>query len=208
MKTPPYLEDGVVIGNVTDKYGAKNPLYRILMNRFCATVQRFVDITGCTNIHEVGCGEGHLTRLLDRPGRTIRASDFSRNVISQAREVHHKPSGEIQYLVRSIYDLVEDDAAPLIVCCEVLEHLPDPVRAVEILSRMARPYLVVSVPREPLWRALNMARGQYLSQWGNTPGHLNHWSASGFKALLGSRFELVEIAKPLPWTVALCRRHT
>ena len=36
--------------------------------------------------------------------------------------------------------------------------------------------LLVSVPREPLWRGLNMARGAYMRDLGNTPGHVNHWS--------------------------------
>ncbi len=41
-------------------------------------------------------------------------------------------------------------------------------------------HLLVSVPREPLWRALNMARGAYWRELGNTPGHLNHWSRRSF----------------------------
>ena len=44
-------------------------------------------------------------------------------------------------------------------------------------ARAARArHLLVSVPREPLWRALNMLRGAYWRALGNTPGHLNHWS--------------------------------
>ncbi len=99
------------------------------------------------------------------------------------------------------------EAAPLVVCCEVLEHLDDPVRGVEILAALAQPYLLASVPREPLWRALNMARGKYLGALGNTPGHLNHWSRGGFLRVLERRFEVIEARTPLPWTMALCRRR-
>ena len=42
-------------------------------------------------------------------------------------------------------------------------------------------HLLVSVPREPLWRALNVARGAYLRELGNTPGHVNHWSKRGVR---------------------------
>ena len=45
-------------------------------------------------------------------------------------------------------------------------------------------WLLVSVPREPLWRGLNLARGSYLRELGNTPGHLNHWSKRRFASLL------------------------
>jgi hypothetical protein len=61
------------------------------------------------------------------------------------------------------------------------------------------------VPREPLWRVLNLARGKYLADLGNTPGHVNHWSRGGFLDLLSRRFEIVEARTPLPWTMALCK---
>ena len=50
------------------------------------------------------------------------------------------------------------DSAELIVCCEVMEHLGDPEAALETLASLASPWAIVSVPREPLWRALNLAR--------------------------------------------------
>ena len=74
-----------------------------------------------------------------------------------------------------------------------------------MLAQLARPHLIASVPREPLWRILNVARGRYWLELGNTPGHLQHWSGSTFTALLAERFELVEVRYPLPWTMALCR---
>ena len=52
------------------------------------------------------------------------------------------------------------------------------------MARVARRHLLVSVPREPLWRGLNVARGAYLSDLGNTPGHVNHWSKRSFVAML------------------------
>ena len=48
------------------------------------------------------------------------------------------------------------------------------------MARVARRWLLVSVPHEPLWRALNVARGAYLRELGNTPGHLNHWTRAAF----------------------------
>jgi len=61
------------------------------------------------------------------------------------------------------------------------------------------------VPREPIWRILNIARGKYIGDLGNTPGHVNHWSRRGFIDLLSRRFDVVEVRSPLPWTMALCR---
>ena len=74
-----------------------------------------------------------------------------------------------------------------------------------MLAGLARPWLIASVPREPLWRALNLARLSYVGDLGNTPGHLNHWSKRGLRAVSGARFEVVEVRSPTPWTMALCR---
>ena len=73
------------------------------------------------------------------------------------------------------------------------------------IAELAQPWALLSVPREPVWRALNLARGAYVRDLGNTPGHLNHFSKSAFERFLSTRFELVEVRSPLPWTMALCR---
>ena len=92
------------------------------------------------------------------------------------------------------------------ICCEVLEHLAEPRRALERLASISRRHCLLSVPREPLWRALNCLRGSYLGQLGNTPGHIQHWSRGAFLRLVGEYFEIVEVRSPIPWTVVLCRR--
>jgi SAM-dependent methyltransferase len=88
---------------------------------------------------------------------------------------------------------------------EVLEHVPDPEHTVAEMARVAERWLLVSVPREPLWRGLNMARGAYLRDLGNTPGHLNHWSKRSFVSLLERHGEVVEARSPFPWTMLLVR---
>jgi hypothetical protein len=52
-----------------------------------------------------------------------------------------------------------------------------------------------------------MMRGKYLGQWGNTPGHVNHWSRKAFIDFVASRLEIVEVRSPLPWTMLLCKRR-
>lgn len=203
---PVIVEDGVIAGNYTDKYGSSNPLHRRLMRGFFDTLDELVAATESLDVHEVGCGEGHLSLHLAEHGLTVRGSDFSAQVIEQARANAERAAQPIPFTIASIYDLrAPEDAAELVVCCEVLEHLEDPHRAVEILATLARPWLIVSVPREPLWRALNMARGKYVRDLGNTPGHLSHFSKRGLHRLLSPHVDVVELRTPLPWTFALCR---
>ena len=87
----------------------------------------------------------------------------------------------------------------------MLEHLEDPDGALDVLAALGRPWVIVSVPREPLWRALNLSRLKYVRDLGNTPGHLSHWSRGGFLRFLERRLEVIEVHSPLPWTMVLCR---
>ena len=179
------------------------------MGRFLSNIHSLIDSIQPSSIHEIGCGEGHLSRILCRYQAPIMASDFSQQIIDIASSQQHIEGCRIEWKVASIYELTpEADAANLIVCCEVLEHLPGPEEALAILIPLSRPYLIVSVPREPLWRSLNMLCGKYLRHGGNTPGHLNHWGKSAFVSLVGRYFDIIKVRSPLPWTMLLCRRNS
>lgn len=193
-------------GNVYDKYSSSNPVERRLVGGFLAAFDELVVRSGAGRAHEVGCGEGELAARLARAGLEVRGSDAFAETIAEARRRAAARDLEIAYEATPVQRLEPGEhSAELVVCCEVLEHLPDPEAALEVLAGLADPWLLASVPREPLWRALNMARGAYVREWGNTPGHLGHWSKRGFLELLAGRFELVEARSPLPWTMALCR---
>jgi 2-polyprenyl-3-methyl-5-hydroxy-6-metoxy-1,4-benzoquinol methylase len=199
-------QDDVVAGNVYPKYTTRNPLARLLVANFTDHLRQLVRQTGAHHVHEVGCGEGFLARLLATDGYQVRGSDLSPVTIAEARRRSAGITPPIAFQVADLYRLDRDrDAAELILCCEVLEHLPDPSQALDVLAQLARPHLIASVPREPLWRILNLARGRYWSDLGNTPGHLQHWSGRTFTALLQQHFDLIEVRNPLPWTMALCR---
>jgi SAM-dependent methyltransferase len=94
-----------------------------------------------------------------------------------------------------------DDSIDLVVGLEVLEHVPGPADALREIARVCRGTAVLSVPREPIWRAGNMARGRYLRDLGNTPGHVNHWSSRAFTRFVGTRFDVDDARRPLPWTM-------
>lgn len=201
----PVVEKGIVAGNYYAKYTTHNPISRFLVDRFLRQMDSLVAGLDPTRIHEVGCGEGELISRYVRPGRVLQASDFSEKIIAFARESARQKDIQIEYMVKDIYELQEGDSAPLILCSEVLEHLESPERAVQVLSEIARPYLIASVPREPLWRALNLLRGKYIRQLGNTPGHLQHFSRSAFTRLLSGRFRIIKVLNPLPWTLVLAQ---
>ncbi len=95
-----------------------------------------------------------------------------------------------------------DDSVDLVIGLEVLEHVPDTDRALAEIARVCSGTAVLSVPREPIWRLGNLARGRYIRHLGNTPGHINHWSARAFEQLLEQHFIVDQVERPLPWTMA------
>lgn len=202
-------EDGVVVGNHYNKYSTKNPIARRLMRGFSDSLSALVSKAAPETIHEVGCGEGYWTLAWHQQGMQVKGSDFSEQVIALAKEnAAEQGLPPSLFSCRSIYELAEGaDSADLIVCCEVLEHLDDPEAGLAALRRVVTRNIILSVPREPLWCALNLARGKYWSSLGNTPGHIQHWSSRAFVELVQKYFELQEIRRPLPWTMVLCKKY-
>lgn len=206
--TPPPLisQQEVITGNVYDKYETRNPIARYLMRGFLTAFTSMVEFSGAKDVHEVGCGEGHLSMILAQYAARVRASDISERVLEKARTLAEANNARISFKAASIYDLdPAKDAAELVVCCEVLEHLPDPERALQILCCLARPYLLISVPQEPVWRILNLLRAKYVGSLGNTPGHLQHWSKGAIINCVRRHARVVRVSTPFPWTMILSR---
>jgi ubiquinone/menaquinone biosynthesis C-methylase UbiE len=196
----------VPTGNTYDKYGSSNPVVKRLMAGFHRAVDDLWAKAAPSSVLDVGCGEGVLTlewaeRLGD--GRVV-GIDLDDPKLRAEWAARTRPN--LEFRVEEATSLsFRNDEFDMVAAIEVLEHVPDPEATVAEMARVARGRLLVSVPREPLWRALNMARGAYLRDLGNTPGHVNHWSKRAFVSLL-SRYGTVEEARsPFPWTMALVR---
>ena len=202
-----FKESGIVVGNAFDKYNSKNPVVRLLMHSFDKALSDFVKKASPKSIHEIGCGEGYWVLGWNQKGIRARGSDFSSKVIGIANQnaKQHEVS-ESLFTTQSIYEVSSpDDVADLIVCCEVLEHLDNPEGALKALQGVVSNYIILSVPREPIWRGLNLVRGKYISSLGNTPGHIQHWSCRDFINLVSKYFDIIEVRTPFPWTMVLCK---
>jgi len=198
--------DGVVTGNTYDKYGSTNPLARRLMAGFERDLDELLALADPGSLLDVGCGEGVLVhRWAQRlRGRRIVGIDLEEESIQAGWAQRQAPN--LEYRVMPAENLpFADGEFDLASAIEVLEHVPDPHHTLAEMARCASRHLLVSVPREPLWRGLNMARGAYLRELGNTPGHLNHWSRRSFVRLLARHGTVTEVRSPFPWTMLLVR---
>jgi 2-polyprenyl-3-methyl-5-hydroxy-6-metoxy-1,4-benzoquinol methylase len=198
--------EGTVTGNTYDKYGSTNPVVRRLMAGFESTLDELFAKADPQSLLDVGCGEGVLThQWAQRLGdKRIVGIDLEDPTIQAEWETRSAPN--LEYRVMKAENLpFADGEFDVATAIEVLEHVPDPAHTVAEMARVASGHLLVSVPREPIWRMVNMARGAYLKDLGNTPGHLNHWSKRSFVALLSQHGQVVEARSPFPWTMLLVR---
>jgi 2-polyprenyl-3-methyl-5-hydroxy-6-metoxy-1,4-benzoquinol methylase len=198
--------EGTVTGNTYDKYGSTNPVVRRLMAGFERTLNELFVQAAPQSLLDVGCGEGVLTEKWARRLGDKRVVGIDLDDPTLHAEWETRTAPNLEYRVMKAENLpFADNEFHVAAAIEVLEHVPDPAHTVAEMARVASGWLIVSVPREPLWRGLNMARGAYLKDLGNTPGHLNHWSKRSFVSLLGRHGEVVEARSPFPWTMLLVR---
>ena len=202
-KTPP-RDAEFIGGNYFDKYRSTNPIHQWLMRGFLGSVLELLGSIEYGSVLEVGCGPGDLATRILPPQVDYLGIDIDEAEIETARNRYP----QLTFQVGSAYELpLESNSFDLVIACEVLEHLEDPAKALAEIDRGAKRWVLVSVPWEPTWRILNMLRGKYWRSFGNTPGHVQHFGRRDFVALLSSRFEIVAIKTPMPWSIALCRKR-
>lgn len=193
-------------GNYYDKYHSANPIVKWMMGHYFADLQELLpEKRKGIRILEAGCGEGEVSGFVAKhygDACSLDAFDVSESVIAKAKEEYPN----IRFDTGNIYEMTKE-GYDLVLCCEVLEHLTEPEKALWELERVTSEYLIVSVPREPIWRILNMLRGKYWADLGNTPGHIQHWSKKKFLLFLQKiEMEIVCVKSPFPWTMVLLKK--
>ncbi|MBI4769132.1 MAG: class I SAM-dependent methyltransferase [Chloroflexi bacterium] len=189
---------------VQPKYTDRSPIARYANRRFRETVDALLAGRDFYTVLDAGCGEGFVLEQVARAGQYAAFGvdlDSARVRLAASRGV----PGWLA--VANAQQLPYDDNSfDLVMLLEVLEHVGSPEQVLRELRRVARRYLLISVPNEPWWRMGNMARLKYLPAWGNTPEHINHWSARAFIRLVGSCFSILRATNPVLWTFVLAEK--
>lgn len=173
-----------VPGNSYDKHGSRNPIVNRLMTRFHEAVVSALACFEPESVLDVGCGEGRTTRVISDAVqvRTVGV-DLEEVVLAEAKQ--NVPSAE--FSTASVFDLPFGTSTfDVVIATEMLEHVDDPLGALAEMHRVASMAVIFTVPHEPWWRIANMARGKYVRDLGNTPGHVQHWSVRSLRSMLGS----------------------
>jgi ubiquinone/menaquinone biosynthesis C-methylase UbiE len=183
------------------KYKNPNPIAKMLTDGFFRNIAKILaSLPSEFRVLEVGCGPGESTKRIQKLLSTqyFEASEFEQRLV----DLHLQKGFPVQLTQESAYEMHREDGEfDCVLLLEVLEHLDDYETALAEIFRVANHSVVISVPNEPLWRILNFLRGKYWPDWGNTPGHVNHWSSSKFVELIGKYGDVQTVYKPTPWTI-------
>lgn len=192
------------IGNASEKYAAGNPLTRVLLRRFLAEVDRAARELTPSSLLDVGCGEGVVTERIARLLPDANVVGIDADDLRLASEWMRRRQGNLSFRVGSGYELpYEANSFDLVCAMEVLEHVERPREVLAEMARVARRAVLVSVPREPLWRIAHLLAGRDVAALGNTPGHINHWGKRDLGSLVSEFGHVATLSTPFPWTVAV-----
>ena len=192
-------------GNL-QKYTNPNPLQQWLIRGFLETVTALVRKTSARSVLDVGCAEGFVSHYLSRHlyGLNVIGVDLDVNALARGRVLHPY----FKTVTANALALpFPQQSVDLVLCTEVLEHIPYPERALDELVRVTRAYLLLSVPWEPWFRLANLARGKNVARFGDDPEHVNHWTGRAFRRFLRGRVQVIAQRVAFPWQIVLAKRR-
>lgn len=188
------------------KYTSKNPFKRLALKNFYQAVMSMP--IEAEMALDAGCGEGFSARRLHQAIPDIRIAGVDISFAALKYSQKHMPQMAVAQadITRLPFSIEQFD---LVMSLEVLEHIPQPERAVQMYKQLSRRYLLLSVPNEPIFRILRMIEGNDLLRGGDHPEHVNHWNLVSFPRFLEEQgLKIVERKVPFPftWVICLCER--
>lgn len=187
-----------------EKYVSANPLRKIFLHPFQRRFVRAIQQLQPSELLEVGAGEGYLLEAIRQrlPQVRLVGLDLEASIVAEGRRVF--PHLDLRQ--GDIYHINEPDHTwDVVVASEVLEHLERPADGLRELARVAKRYVVLSVPWEPWFRTLNLARGKHVRRWGNHPEHINNWTRQSFVDFVSGQLSVERVIPSFPWTIVLAK---
>jgi ubiquinone/menaquinone biosynthesis C-methylase UbiE len=142
---------------------------------------------------DIGPGRGAFlwTMITEIPYVQVTCVDVLAHRVDLINTVRKGGIERVQCYQRDVHELeFTDDRFDVVTALEVLEHLPNPARAVRELCRVGKDWLLVSVPSKP----------------DNNPEHINLFSADELqKLLIDNGAKSVQMHHVLNHRIALAR---
>ncbi|MGD9264721.1 MAG: bifunctional 2-polyprenyl-6-hydroxyphenol methylase/3-demethylubiquinol 3-O-methyltransferase UbiG [Lysobacterales bacterium] len=118
---------------------------------------------------DVGCGGGILSEAMARQGAEVTGIDVAEKALTVARLHLHESGCTVDYRQATAEDWAEEqpEAAGVVTCMEMIEHVPDPASVVAACAKMLEPggHLFMStLNRNPLSFAVAIVGGEHVAR--------------------------------------------
>lgn len=191
------------------KYYPQNPLKKYFLDNFLKKLQFLATENRPASILDLGCGEGVVMNYLREslPQSYFVGIDISAPALEIAQSLN--PDAEFHKI--SLYDLspLYKKRFDLVLCLETLEHLQEPDRALNQITRVSTKEVIISVPDEPLFSLLAVIYNLPTLSWEKISqrdlGHVQHFSMASLKKLVNEHLRVVSTYRPPPWLLIKTR---
>lgn len=151
-----------------------------------------VRVRSTDTVVDVGCGDGAIVAFCARQGAEVYCIDRDpAGLATTEAKVKASPARAYHIMLSDCDPIpVDDDTGDLVICTEVLEHVPDPHKFMQELVRVARPgaQLLITVPEA---RSEKFVAATAPPEYFQEPNHIRLFSAEDFRELvLGAGLEV------------------
>jgi len=125
-----------------------NPFIRFIESKRVRSIFKMMDIEKDDRVIEIGCGAGNI--IEKAPSGKLFGTDISPSILSKAK---HKLNQKVHLFLADAQNLpCKDQIFTKVICSEVLEHILDPVSALNEIARILKiqGIAIISIPNESL----------------------------------------------------------
>ena len=187
-------------------YNSKNPLVRYIHVERLKKIVSLIPKQKNLKILDAGCGEGQLLLRIQKIFSSFNAELYGVDVTNVALERAKKRAPKSKFSLQDLKNLnYENNFFDVIICTEVIEHVPEYQKVLRELKRILkdRGVLIISFPNEPLWILSRFFLGRRPIK---IPDHYNSFSPKKLIKEVNLKVkEKINIPFRLPSTMALTR---
>jgi 2-polyprenyl-3-methyl-5-hydroxy-6-metoxy-1,4-benzoquinol methylase len=144
-----------------------------------------VRVRATDTVVDVGCGDGAIIGFCARQGAEVYCIDRdAERLATTEAKVRDSPARAYHVVLSHCDPIPLDDAiGDLVICTEVLEHVPDPRKFMDELVRITRPgaQLLITVPEA---RSEQFVAATAPPEYFQEPNHIRLFSAEDFRELV------------------------
>ncbi|MHA1265429.1 MAG: class I SAM-dependent methyltransferase [Candidatus Helarchaeota archaeon] len=145
---------------------------------------------------DVGCELGYFVRKAAERGLQATGIDISPTKIKKAKQIAMNFKLNCNFYVMNAQKLeFEEGSFDWVLCSETLEHVPNDARAIKELIRVAKRFIVITVPQKSFfWRLLNKFSSIYgFDDLG--AGHLREYTWESLKKLIPKGVAVIAVKR-------------